>query len=68
MTFDPIGETRTRVTMRLDYESQGVLEKMARLMGVVSSRMEGDPDRFKRLVEHNDGEVDAWRNAVRGPQ
>ena len=67
VTFDPVGEARTRVTMRLDYEAQGVLEKMARLMGVVSSRMAGDLGRFKRLVER-DAEVGAWRSAIRGPE
>ena len=48
VTFDPVTEYRTRVSVRIDYEPEGVLEKMGRLMGAVSARLEGDLERFKK--------------------
>src|SRR5512141_2593150 len=40
--FEPVGDNRTKVTLRLKYEPRGATEKVGDLLGLVSNRVEGD--------------------------
>ena len=63
--FQPLGAGETRVTVRLNYEPKGVTEKIGDMLGVVSSRVEGDLERFKDFIEARGHETGAWRGEVR---
>jgi uncharacterized membrane protein len=42
VSFQPINDGRTRVTLLMDYEPEGMVEKAGDAMGIVSGRVEGD--------------------------
>jgi uncharacterized membrane protein len=64
VTFTPLEGDRTRVTLALEYEPQGVVEKVGDALGFVSRRVEGDLARFKRFVEERGSETGAWRGEI----
>jgi uncharacterized membrane protein len=63
VTFQP-DEGGTRVTLRIDYEPSGVLEKIGDALGFVSRRVEGDLERFKRFIEERGEPTGAWRGEI----
>lgn len=51
VTFEPISDTRTRVTAHMTYDPQSIIENIGDLLGFVSHRLEGDLKQFKELIE-----------------
>lgn len=66
--FEPLGPTKTRATLRLDYTPEGALEKTGSALGVVSGRVEGDLKRFKKFIESRGVETGAWRGSIHGTE
>jgi uncharacterized membrane protein len=64
VSFQPAGPDRTRVTVGIDYDPQGVVEKAGDALGFVSRRVEGDLERFKQFIESRGQETGAWRGEV----
>jgi uncharacterized membrane protein len=64
VTFSPVGEDRTRVHLRIEYEPEGVVENVGDALGVVSRRVEGDLERFKTYIEERGVESGAWRGQI----
>ncbi len=64
VTFDKIGENRTRVTLQMDYDAQTPVEKIGGAMGAVELTAKGNLKRFKDLVERSGVETGAWRGTV----
>jgi uncharacterized membrane protein len=64
VSFQPMASNRTRVTVQLSYEPQGVTEKLGDMLGVVSRRVEGDLERFKNFIEARGHETGSWRGTV----
>jgi len=64
VNFEPIGDNKTRITLRMDYEPEDVLDKVGDWLGVFSSRVEGDLQRFKEFIESRGQETGAWRGKV----
>ncbi len=62
--FDPLGEGRTRIRVRIDYELEG-LEAVGNALGVDDRGVRADLNRFKELVESRGSETGAWRGEVR---
>lgn len=56
----------TQVTLRLDYQPQGLMEKAGAALGVDSVSVRADLDRFKDMIESRGRETGAWRGSVRG--
>jgi uncharacterized membrane protein len=65
VAFEPI-PAGTRVTVRVDWQPEGVAEKTADALGIVSSRIEGDLGRFQRFIEDRGVETGAWRGTIEG--
>jgi uncharacterized membrane protein len=65
VTFVPVDAERCRVSLALEYDPQGFVEKVGDALGVVSRRVEGDLERFKRFVEERSSETGAWRGEIR---
>jgi uncharacterized membrane protein len=63
VTFEP-DDHGTRVTLRIDYEPKGLLQKIGDALGFVSRRVEGDLERFKRFIEERGQETGAWRGSI----
>lgn len=68
VSFQPINDNRTRVTLLMDYETEGLMEKAGDAMGVVSGRVEADLQRFKDFIEARGAESGAWRGEIHGGQ
>ena len=64
VTFQPLGESDTRVTVQMDHETDGIMEQLGSALGVDSRRVKSDLERFKELVVSQGVETGAWRGEV----
>lgn len=64
VTFVPLSDTRTRVTVQMDYEPEGLVEKAGDKLGVAGRRVEGDLERFKEFIESRGLSTGGWRGEV----
>lgn len=55
----------TRVTLRLEFEPDGIVEKAGDVLNVVERRTAGDLERFKSFIESRGAETGSWRGDVR---
>lgn len=67
VTFHRIDDATTRVTLQLDHDAEGLAEKAAEMLGIVSSRVKGDLGNFKTFVEQPGGAEGGWRGDVEPP-
>ena len=63
VSFQP-AEGGTDVTLRIDYEPQGLVEKIGDALGFVSRTVQGDLQRFKTFVEERGDSTGAWRGEI----
>ncbi|HEX6299785.1 MAG TPA: SRPBCC family protein [Acidimicrobiia bacterium] len=64
VTFHPLDDEHTRVTLQMALEPEGAVEQIGDKMGVVSRRVEGDLKRFKEFIEERGSETGAWRGDI----
>jgi uncharacterized membrane protein len=64
VTFEPLGESETRVTVQMDHETNGLVEQLGSALGLDGRRVKSDLERFKDLVESQGVETGAWRGEV----
>ena len=67
VTFDRLGDQRTRVHLDLEYEPEGLVENVGDFLGLVSRRAKGDLERFKEFIERRGFETGAWRGRIPSP-
>jgi uncharacterized membrane protein len=63
--FQPEGDA-TRVSLELDVEPQGAVQKVGDAMGALQTQVRQDLDRFKQLIENRGQASGEWRGEVRG--
>ena len=61
VTFEPIGESRTRISLSMSYQAEGLTEALGSAVGLDERRVRGDLQRFKELIESRGAENGAWR-------
>ncbi|WP_445153478.1 SRPBCC family protein [Arthrobacter sp. Hor0625] len=66
VTFEDLGGGQTSVQLSLDYEPEGVVEKIGDKLNVVEKQAEGDLERFKAFIEDEGYATGAWRGTVGG--
>ena len=66
VNFESAGLSKTLVRLRLNYEPEGIKQKMGDMLGVVSRRVEGDLERFKKFIETRGRETGGWRGEIEG--
>ncbi|MET9670611.1 SRPBCC family protein [Streptomyces sp. NPDC006475] len=64
VTFRPIDATRTEVTLRMDFDPDGLAENIADKLGFIDRKVTGDLKRFKRFIEERGTESGAWRGQI----
>ena len=64
VTFQPTGESTTRVNLQMEFEPEGLAETVGDRLGFVSKQAEGDLKRFKSFIEARGSETGAWRGRV----
>jgi uncharacterized membrane protein len=67
VTFHRLGDAASRVTVQLDWEPEGVVEKAGAALGVDDRQVKADTKRFKEFVEERGAETGAWRGDVTRP-
>jgi uncharacterized membrane protein len=64
VSFQPLGEDTTLVTVEMSYEPEGMKEQLGAKVGLDSRQVKEDLNRFKELVETMGSETGAWRGEV----
>ena len=62
--FEEKGPQQTIVNLEMAYAPEGFVEKAGDKMGMIDSRIEGDLERFKKLIEERGTETGAWRGDI----
>ena len=61
VTFQPLGDSRTRVTLQLDVEPEDPIETAGDALGFVERQAKGDLGRFKEFIEERGVATGGWR-------
>jgi len=64
VTFHRLGDAQTKVMVQIDYEPEGMLERVGDAIGADERKVKGDLKRFKELIESRGTETGAWRGEV----
>jgi uncharacterized membrane protein len=64
VTFDKIGQNKTRVKLQMWYDPQTTGEKVGSMLGGVKLTAKGNLRRFKQLLEARGAESGAWRGEI----
>jgi uncharacterized membrane protein len=64
VSFEERGPSRTRVTLSMSYQAEGVREAIGSAVGLDSRRVHQDLQRFKELIETRGSETGAWRGDI----
>src|ERR1700712_2545495 len=64
VVFEDLGGGQTSVQLTLEYEPEGLVEKVGDTLNVVDNQTENDLERFKALVEDEGYASGAWRGTV----
>jgi len=67
VTFHRVDEGTTRVMVQMDFEPEGVVEKVGDAINAPDRRVKGDLERFRDLIESRGRETGAWRGEARRP-
>ena len=65
VTFHRLSDSKSKVMLQLEYDPAGVVENVGDAAGVVSQRVLGDLERFKKYIESRGEETGAWRGTVK---
>jgi uncharacterized membrane protein len=65
VTFHRLEDQRSKVTVQMDYEPEGMTEKLGSAVGLDSRRVKGDLERFRDMIEERGRETGVWRGEVR---
>lgn len=68
VTFEPLGEEKTLVTVEMSYEPEGLRETLGAKIGMDARQVQEDLERFKQVVETLGEETGAWRGEVQSGQ
>jgi uncharacterized membrane protein len=61
--FKALDTNRTEITLRMEYQPEGIIEQAGDMLGVVTGRVEGDLQRFKQFIERH-RETGGWRGEI----
>jgi ribosome-associated toxin RatA of RatAB toxin-antitoxin module len=64
VTFEDVGGGQTSVYLSLEYEPEGLVEKVGDKLNIVENQAERDLERFKTFIESEGYATGAWRGSV----
>jgi uncharacterized membrane protein len=64
VTFHRLSEDWTRVTLQMDYQPEGPVEKIGDMLGAVRLETRANLQRFKEMLEKRGKETGAWRGEI----
>jgi uncharacterized membrane protein len=62
--FEELDQSRTRVLLSMDYETEGFVEKVGDAMGVIERQATSDLERFKEFIESRGTATGSWRGEI----
>ncbi|MCI2237974.1 SRPBCC family protein [Paenibacillus sp. TRM 82003] len=68
VTFHRIADDKTKVTVQMDWEAEGLVEKAGAAVGADDRQIKADLKRFKEFIETRGAESGAWRGDVTPPK
>jgi uncharacterized membrane protein len=68
VSFAPVDEDHTEITLELEFEPDGLLDKVGDTLGVVGRRAEADLEHFKEFIEARGRESGGWRGRIGGAE
>lgn len=63
-TFHKISDNTCRVTVQMDYQPEGALEKVGDAFGAVRMELRGNLQKFKEMLESRGKESGSWRGSI----
>ncbi|MFC8125601.1 SRPBCC family protein [Streptomyces sp. NPDC057302] len=64
--FEPLGDTTCRVTYRVEFTPQGLIERAGDALGVVRRQVHASMRSFKEYIEGQGRETGEWRGTISG--
>ena len=64
VSFHHLDEGKCRVSLDMDVNPKGIVDQVGDKLGIVSKRVQGDMERFKKFIESRGTETGAWRGEV----
>ena len=64
VTFEDLGGDQTSVSLFLEYEPEGIVEKVGDAVHLIERQAQADLDRFKEFIESEQYATGAWRGSV----
>jgi uncharacterized membrane protein len=64
--FDPAPEGKTRITLKLDADADGIVETVGANLGFLERRVKGDLERFKEFIESRERPTGEWTGEIHG--
>jgi uncharacterized membrane protein len=62
--FHRLDDEKTRITLTMDVDPEGIVENLGNAIGVPERQVEGDLKRFKEFIEQQGVASGAWRGKV----
>lgn len=62
--FRPTDSQHTVVTLRMNYEPDGMMENLGSTLGLLSGRVEADLQHFRDFIQQRGTETGAWRGEI----
>src|SRR4051794_8375177 len=66
--FHRLSDGATNVSLTMDVQPSGALEKVGTALGITEGQVKGDLERFKKFIEERQSPTGAWRGEVEGGQ
>jgi uncharacterized membrane protein len=66
VTFHRLDDGRSKIMLQLDWEAEGMVEKLGSAVGEDDRKVKSDLERFKELIESRGTASGAWRGQVAG--
>jgi uncharacterized membrane protein len=66
--FESLGPDKTRITLKIDADPEGIVETVGANLGFLERRVKGDLERFKEFIEARGVETGAWRGEIHGQE
>jgi hypothetical protein len=64
IAFEALDPERTRITLTIEYEPEGFIERAGDALGIPSGQVEGDLKRFRDFIEKRKMETGSWRGEI----
>jgi len=65
VSFAAIGADEAKVSLRVEFDPEGLVEKVGDATNVVAMQVERDLENFKDFIEEREAETGAWRGSIK---